>query len=235
MTRPCVCGGSNENCRYCSGRGEISNRLANALTVHTHLPESKKVHIGGNKRPVNQISFTPSGLQKMKALIGELRRPFSLAVRRTVPPPVAPAAPSTSQLVPCPRHCGALLEGRAAVGRHLRQAHPSAPSKQQPKVSRSGKSMDGCELCPICKGDVWVKSGRLKRHMRKVHKRRFRQSVTGPAASSTSEKERGGTTFVAPRDKNLDATKPYAHSYRERGRFGSHPSHDGFDDESGPE
>jgi hypothetical protein len=34
------------------------------------------------------------------------------------------------------------------------------------------------------------------------------------------------------RGPNLDATKDYAHAYREQGRFGSHPSHDGFDDES---
>jgi hypothetical protein len=38
--------------------------------------------------------------------------------------------------------------------------------------------------------------------------------------------------FVAPREKNLDATKLYAHAYRENGRFGSH---DGFGDESGPD
>jgi hypothetical protein len=32
----------------------------------------------------------------------------------------------------------------------------------------------------------------------------------------------------------MDHTRPYAHAYREGGRFGSHPSHDGFDDESKP-
>jgi len=35
-----------------------------------------------------------------------------------------------------------------------------------------------------------------------------------------------------PFPKNLDATRPYAHAYRELGKYGSHPSHDGFDDES---
>lgn len=54
-----------------------------------------------------------------------------------------------------------------------------------------------------------------------------------PRASQVSPGR--STTFVAPRDKNLDITKPYAHAYRETGRYGSHPSHDGFDDESGPE
>lgn len=35
--------------------------------------------------------------------------------------------------------------------------------------------------------------------------------------------------------KNQDATHAYSTHYRENGRFGSHPSHDGFDDESGPD
>jgi hypothetical protein len=33
---------------------------------------------------------------------------------------------------------------------------------------------------------------------------------------------------------NLDATKDYGYPARESGRYGSHPSHDGFDDESKP-
>jgi hypothetical protein len=33
---------------------------------------------------------------------------------------------------------------------------------------------------------------------------------------------------------NLDATKDYGYPARETGRYGSHPSHDGFDDESKP-
>jgi hypothetical protein len=33
---------------------------------------------------------------------------------------------------------------------------------------------------------------------------------------------------------NLDATKDIGYPVRETGRYGSHPSHDGFDDESEP-
>jgi hypothetical protein len=32
-----------------------------------------------------------------------------------------------------------------------------------------------------------------------------------------------------------DRTKGYGYPARESGRFGSHPMHDGFDDESGPD
>lgn len=34
--------------------------------------------------------------------------------------------------------------------------------------------------------------------------------------------------------KNIDATRLYAHSYRETGKYGSHSGHDGYDDESDP-
>lgn len=36
-------------------------------------------------------------------------------------------------------------------------------------------------------------------------------------------------------DRHMDHTRGYAHGARENGRFGSHPSHDGFDDRSGPD
>jgi len=35
MSRPCVCAGNNENCRYCGGQGEINDRLAGALLSHS--------------------------------------------------------------------------------------------------------------------------------------------------------------------------------------------------------
>jgi hypothetical protein len=69
--------------------------------------------------------------------------------------------------------------------------------------------------------------------MAKIHKRRLTPRPT--QAASAKDPTRQGTTLVAPRDKNLDATKLYAHPYREQGRYGSHPSHDGFDDESTPD
>ncbi len=34
------------------------------------------------------------------------------------------------------------------------------------------------------------------------------------------------------KERELDATKGYAHAFRETGRFGSHPSHDDFGDDS---
>src|ERR1700721_18028 len=90
MSRPCVCGGSNDNCRFCGGRGEIRDHLADALTIHSSLPESKKVHIARDERPhhIQQVSFTPSGLKQIQALIRRLGNPASSAVRLVLPQPV---------------------------------------------------------------------------------------------------------------------------------------------------
>ncbi len=42
------------------------------------------------------------------------------------------------------------------------------------------------------------------------------------------------TELSTPSKNNMDHTRSYAHTFRERGRFGSHPSHDNFGDESEP-
>jgi hypothetical protein len=72
----------------------------------------------------------------------------------------------------------------------------------------------------------------MKYHMAKAHKRRSVRSTQTPSAQDPT---RTTTSLIDPREKNIDATTLYAHSYPEQGRFGSHPSHDGYDDESGPD
>jgi hypothetical protein len=48
-----------------------------------------------------------------------------------------------------------------------------------------------------------------------------------------SLRSKGAEEFEAPED-NLDATKGIGYPARERSKYGSHPVHDGFDDESEP-
>ncbi len=88
----------------------------------------------------------------------------------------------------------------------------------------------------------WVDPQKVEEHLRSC----TGPQKTKPTHSSNSKPNEGPVTsakdptrqdtiFVAPRDRNLDATKLYAHPYREQGRYGSHPSHDPFDDESTPD
>jgi hypothetical protein len=325
MGRPCVCGGSNENCRYCSGRGEIPDRLAKALVAHSYhpgiaqLPSGRRKKGGDKRRSVKLSKFETlqaqiNKVQKLSAMIFGFRlqpsghdsaphhvmcpkgcgaslspRDVDRHMRRTHPPAsvaqrrdprrvlcpkgcgaqlnpqnvdrhillvhrTAPGSQSPNQpRVVCPKGCGVQLNPQD-VDRHLRLAHvvavvlpePSrtvparvrqvvaAVSLQPPTTLPTSVRETEYQFCPVCKARV--KTSRLKRHLKKVHKANpARADLKTAVVYSANDVLRETTTLVAARDKNLDATKLYAHSYRESGRFGSHPSHDGFDDESGPE
>lgn len=55
----------------------------------------------------------------------------------------------------------------------------------------------------------------------------FKKQPFNPAIPATTQ----GETQAS---RKIDATKDYAHAFRESGRYGSHPSHDRFDDDSDP-
>jgi len=234
MSHACVCGGSNENCRFCCGRGEISDHLANALSAHTYLPESKKVHLADKKSEGQPIEFSPTRLQKVQALIEKLSKTLMTATKHVIRSPAArPVGPSPSQLTGCPRGCGAMLQDAEALRRHLRIAHPFHPVGTRPWVHyRTSDSGPEYRICALCKARV--RASNMNRHLGKAHGARPVRLTDRPAVSQAKEKRRS-SSLIASRERNLDATKLYAHNYREHGRFGSHPSHDGFDDESGPD
>lgn len=57
--------------------------------------------------------------------------------------------------------------------------------------------------------------------------------VGGPPAEA--EQETDGEVEVEVNDSRIDATKNIGYPVREHGPYGSHPMHDDFDDESGPD
>ena len=229
MSRPCVCGGSNENCRYCSGRGEIGDRLAGALVTHSKHPSKLS---GGRKTKAEKTMETASEIRTIERRLSRFQR-LRFLVFGT---PVA-SGNKVPRLVPCPMGCGAQLDPRK-VNRHLHAKHKPTTKARQ-RIAADSVSGQEWQSCTVCKARV--KTRRLQRHLKKVHrkadgnKHAAYKSRGTPKVESVKDVLRDNTTLAAPRDKNLDATKLYAHSYREQGRFGSHPSHDGFDDESGPE
>ena len=108
--------------------------------------------------------------------------------------------------------------------------------------------------CPSCHSSV--RRDRLARHLRKIHA----QPTTLPEAKTAAPKNSACTQARNSRpsapvnvldaqfhdlnapapsqssgrsvDRNIDATKDYYAAYRDNGQFGSHPSHDSYDDES---
>lgn len=55
------------------------------------------------------------------------------------------------------------------------------------------------------------------------------------ALSREAERAKSGEVELEATDSRIDATKDIGYPVREHGPYGSHPMHDDFDDESGPD
>lgn len=292
MSRSCICGGANENCRFCNGSGVLPDLLGSALVNSVQRVASERLGVGTSRVRTRLISqrgrrrgaSSPVNLIRCPEGCGAFLNPHKVARHLSKMhghPSVVPQKTEGSELSkespngvkpqferqmrdPLPQSVGvpiknlgapaaesemtreqllariAELEAAQSANRSKRpvasKVHSSAASIR-PNIQTAvrhfanwRKVQSAFEVCPVCK--VKVKASRFEKHLRKVHGKRVPRSAT---ATSAKDPTRENTTLVAPRDKNLDATKLYAHAYREQGKFGSHPSHDGFDDESSPD
>ena len=75
------------------------------------------------------------GLKKLQTLLAMSQQPLATTVHQ-MPPSPAPA--SGSQLVLCPRGCGAQLNPHK-VGRHLQRVHPAIPVRQPPPKTETAR------------------------------------------------------------------------------------------------
>lgn len=66
---------------------------------------------------------------------------------------------------------------------------------------------------------------------------RFKELAVADAVelSRGAERAKSGEVELQAADSKIDATKDIGYPVREHGPYGSHPMHDDFDDESGPE
>jgi hypothetical protein len=237
MSRSCVCGGSNENCRYCNGLGTIKEDLASALVDHAQRTDLRK----------------DTDAYRVSADVGRL---ISASRRREL------FLRCQEQLVPCPiSGCPVRLKPNR-VERHLKKAH----NKAQPIALESSLILRAAESrpegqpqavqqlvpCPVSGCSAKLSPNHIEQHIRRAHpKRLFKRAATVPLRTGSIETRNSSvaryivtnsipdgtprvSSYAQAPEKNLDATKGYAHAYRDNGRFGSHPSHDGFDGESGP-
>lgn len=225
-TRPCTCGGSNENCAHCFGRGFITDHDKVISTV-PNLGFFKK------SGPKTKKNATRSSTANQTRVVQCSQCEFLGTV--------ASLASHMAQW-----HSGT----QGAIRRTF-----SKYKFKKKRKSLASNSTPARELvaCPAC--FARVRPDRLERHVRKVHgankpaQRLWKKQLPNARVvgadnrNSTAEGENGKAARLdrwkkevqssqSLYQKNIDATKLYAHRYRELGRFGSHPSHDGFDDES---
>ena len=120
--------------------------------------------------------------------------------------------------------------------------------ESQPVRGAAGRSGDPDQFsyCPYCR--VPVKNRNRSSHIERVHfgRKHFRSKYQDEGNRGASHKAKSGKVLppgevfreafaLANSLERRDKTRDYAHAFRENGRYGSHPIHDGFDDESGPE
>jgi hypothetical protein len=188
MSRSCVCGGSNENCRYCGGLGTIDDGLADALVDHAQR----------NRTAESAAPEPPTVEQQILAIVRQ-------GVHVCCPVP----------------GCFAYLKKRGLTN-HLKRTHKILSFSLQHSAYAKAPKVD-LQVEP---------QGELQPHSPQG----ANNSVAGYAVSiSIPDGTPRISSFAQAPERNLDATKGYAHAYRENGRFGSHPSHDGFDGEADPD
>jgi hypothetical protein len=205
--RPCSCGGSNENCAMCYGRGFIEGRaiwdgpirtrpkrnktVANLRSVVPPVPESV---IPTRSRATTSMKNCPL----CKSQVREDRLPKHMDNRC----PLRPGKPERNKLV---RQVAGDRHGIAEVFQRLyTSSKPERPSKRGMRGARASQQ---------------------------VKKSQHSAGIVSPE----STRHKGKLEVERPSWwDNLDATKNCGYPAREAGRYGSYPSHDGFDDEAKP-
>jgi hypothetical protein len=251
--RPCPCGGTNDNCSRCAGRGSYTPRSAKKsdgvvacrwcdLLFSPPLLQEHEGHCA--KRRVANASIMPVCASQSNA---RKRKPRS-EPRSDWTCPKCLTVVSTSNtdqeeaLRRQRRHeelqhvVGSLPAKPALGGKHLIDRPAAAHADKEDWIE-----------CKTCHTELKLKN--LSRHMRHVHKMMRpapAQKPTGKQSRSTLRVAAMPTHVAEPDDDDTGELDDYATERRldgshdfwslreESGQFGSYPSFDDFDDESEP-
>jgi hypothetical protein len=238
--------GSNENCFRCGGLGtyaprsgfsgaRIESKKGSLPTVSRQPPNHSSREPTQSKDP----SKTKCGRCIFRGSPEQVKTHFDRFHRREF------VMPRRYITVPCPK-CN--LKIRASrLQRHIRRAH-SPVSEVHKKPTESGSRR--LVLCPECCCKV-LESNLLK-HLRRVHSVGWAAHVAksdspypAPPSRSSAPSSKPSTVRTTRSEERFATSKRHnekddlrdAHRLmgfiaRESGRFGSHPLHDRFDDES---
>lgn len=236
----CRCGGSNERCRYCFGTGYLNTNRNGAAAPPIgagvkHLPTSATAETAARPAPrtPRQVRdpHQQAGLGRERCeQCGRFFAANQLSIHQVNEHPSKPirgTRVSDASADPC-----------ELVYAHLPEDWDSSSSVR--RVS-----------CPLCgKG---MKHDILPRHLQRIHDVRnpfvkvARGSLksSGPAGPSSvddsirteaTQNDFGPGDALAEELRHRDVMDGSRKTYvrREQGRFGSHPTHDRFDDDSNP-
>jgi hypothetical protein len=203
----CTCEGSNENCRYCFGTGRISKtQLKPKEALSTHGTATINFGYIPLYEPAEPfVPDVPKISQKTK-----LKKQNFKSIKRVL-------KVSLIQCPECPVHVK-----KERLSKHLKKVHSlSAGNKMSKPFNRILGLEEVQKQLANTRTTKLRKKRRNERDLVAEHRERIHPHIE--------------SRYESPQMiRNQDYTKPYAHAYREDGRYGSHPSHDGFDDESNP-
>lgn len=192
-------------------------------------------------RPVRMDGGLEKHLLKCKAVTGTPVKPELMNINVARPPAAPRARPSSPPA----------REKRSVIG--ARYVPPNAKKKNAvgTRSVTTKASPHSYTTCPYCKASLKAKN--FERHVRKAHKRYdtkgWRPDTEHPRTGKAAPQSNGSNgRRVVPRQQSMreafaevnsidvrDKTRGYGFPCRENGRYGSHPMHDGFDDDSGPD
>lgn len=210
--RLCTCDGSNDNCRYCYGTGRVQLGNSNSRSYPRHY-EPRKDLKPLVKEPL--VYLPPLEPSRRPYLISNVVKRPKVAVRPRVqitakPAPAAKPKRKRDKRVACPK-CGQSVK-EIRLESHLQKPHSGSQKKVQTKK-------------------VPPPSSRNQTQVKTFVVRPLKPVLAGASGGNKEDDLR----YESPQSvRAMDYTREYAHAFREQGRYGSHPSHDGFDDESNP-
>lgn len=222
MSRSCVCGGSNENCRFCSGSGTIPDGLASALVTHIGRPDSEYMVPGGSQQGKKRTTVrAPRNLipcpKGCGAMVSSLRLerhvkkihgvvpatptqdegPHQIhSVQNDIEKPVAAMPTVTRTLENVPTGIAGfvkkLRDAKASVEGLTRSLISTVHNGPNPMQSHAG-SKKSSQTFEVCAVcKAKVRATRIGMHMAKVHKQR-------PALPSASAKVKVSSKYPASR------------------------------------
>ena len=209
----CSCDGLNENCMWCGGTGirmKSPPDPASTVTCRRCGAEVKTSAIEGHLAE-HEKNFRVAQIQRLERLHQSLLDSLDRLTRTSEGP-----TPSRRS-VQCPV-CYAYVQP-SALKSHISLEHSVRRHKRKVRCRKCGVVLTLSELFA---------------HLRSVPGHRRGQV---PRKDGTLRKRPDNISFTrdqTPAERRLDATKNYAHNFREFGRYGSHPSHDDFSDDGKP-
>ena len=155
--------------------------------------------------------------------------------------PLAPdASPKLNKhlMVTCPASRGRVRQERLET--HLSSKCPNRPGglstqfaeKRQTTQQASRKSKARRRQAERVQPGSLIRTARNRTN--KLHQSGEIALKAPRSSDKNSLRSKEAKIEIAAIVENIDATKNYGFPARESGRYGSHPSHDGFDDESKP-